>query len=349
MKKYRLILILLFFLLTPIFSEAKEYTFHFHQEFDVGKNPSLYLDNLSGKIIINSHLIDKIIVDAIKVVKAKNFEKAKKASEKTKIKTKKRGSDVIIHTKYPKYRLFRHERVRVNYHILVPEETEIDLKTTSADIDIERIKNNIDLSTTSGNIRVEDTSGDIFIKSTSGDISLWDIFGGIKIRGTSSDIELNDIEGDLKLDCTSGDVEIKNLKGDVEVSLTSGDLTLQRIDGDIDATSSSGDMEIFQKRGFLNLESISGNISVAIKRKVKTNISKGYKYSVGTVSGDVYFYIPEATDAKVKLETVSGKIHTNLPLVLEDFSRKHLSGKLGSGESKIHIFTTSGDIKLKEY
>lgn len=347
MKKYRLILILFFFLssifLTPVLAEAKEYTFHFHQEFDVGKNPSLYLDNLSGKIIINSHLIDKIIVDATKVVKAKNFEKAKKASERTKIKTKKRGSDVIIHTKYPKYRLFRHEKVRVDYHILVPEETEIDLKTTSADIDIERIKNNIDLSTTSGDIRVEDVSGDIFISSTSGDVSLWDIFGCIKIRGTSSDIELNDIEGDLKLDCTSGDVEIKNLKGDVEVSLTSGDLTLQRIDGDIDATSSSGDIEVFQKRGFLNLESISGNI------KVKTNISKGYKYSVGTVSGDVYFYIPEATDAKVKLETVSGKIHTNLPLVLEDFSRKHLSGKLGSGESKIHIFTTSGDIKLKEY
>ncbi len=346
MKEYRSVLILFFFLLSillnPISAKAKEYTFDFHQEFDVGKNPSIFLDNLSGKIIIKSHPKDKIVIDASKVIKAKNFERAKKASEKTKIKTKKRDSEVIIHTQYPKYRLFRHEKIRVDYRILVPEKTKIDLKTTSADIDIESIKQSINISTTSGDTRILDTFGDIFITSTSGDISLWDILGNIRIRGTSSDIDLNDIQGGLQIDCTSGDVKIENLKGRAEMSLTSGDIMLETIDGDIEAASSSGDMEIFQKNGFLNLESISGNV------KVKTKISKPNQYKVETVSGDVYFYVPEDSDAEVKLETFSGEIHSNLPLILEEFSRKYLWGRMGNGESEIRIFTKSGDINIKE-
>jgi len=322
---------------------GEEFSFNFHMEFDVGRDPSLFLENLSGMIIINSHQIDKIIVDGSKVVKAKNFEKAKKAAERTKIKTKKRDSEVIIHTQYPKHGFFRHEKVKVDYHILVPEKTRLSLKTTSADIDIEGIRGNLDISTTSGDIKIEDACADIVTSSTSGDLSLSDILGDIKIRGTSSDIELNDIEGDLRIDCTSGDVEIENLLGDSEISLTSGDIMLHGINGDIEATSSSGDMGIYQKRGLLDLESISGNI------EAKTNVLSDHQYEVETVSGDVYFYIQKDTDAKVKLETVSGNIHSNIPLTLESFSRKQLVGKLGRGDSRIHIFTTSGDISIKEH
>jgi len=347
LKKHSLVSILLFFALCiifhPISTEGKEFTIDFHREFDVVENPSLYVDNLSGEIRIKSHSKNKIIIKASKVVKAKNLERAEKVAEDTKIKTRKRDSEVIIRTQYPRFRLFQDEKVKVYYHILVPEKTKLDLKTTSANVDIEGIRENINVSTTSGDITIEEAFGEIVTSCTSGDVIFWDISGKIRIKGTSSDIELSKIEGDLRIECTSGDVEIDNLEGEAEISVTSGDITLQEIDGNIEATSASGDVDILQKKGSLDLESISGTI------KAKTKVTEDHRYSLETLSGDVYLYIQKDADAKVKLETSSGTIHSKVSLTLDSFSRKLLVGEMGNGESEINIFTTSGDITIKEY
>jgi len=347
MKKIGLLLkLIIFFIFIPVFSLAapyEEYSFEFHHEFSVGENPFLSLENTSGKVVIGSHSQNKIVIDGSKMVKAKNLKKAEELTNQIQIKIKKNESQISVYTQYPKFSLFKRGSGYVVYHILVPEKTRLNIKTTSADVEVFSIREKTAISTTSGDIKAEKLLGDINILTSSGDIFLADVKGNLDLYGTSSDMEIKNIEGRVKIDATSGNIEVEKVTGKVDISQTSGDLSLFEIWGDIEASSSSGNVNIFQKQGGLDIKTISGDI------EIKTQISPESEYSMESTSGDIGFEIPRASNGELKIETVSGDINSKIPMILHTASRRFLSGILGQDGSKISLTTISGDINLKEY
>jgi DUF4097 and DUF4098 domain-containing protein YvlB len=319
-----LVFILLFFFISGT-TAAKKFTFDLHREMPVGKNPTLFLSNISGKVIIKSHPQEKITIDALKVVKTHDLEKAEELAEKIKIEIKKDGEEVSIRTEYPRSRLLRSFSAWVNYEISVPPATELNIKTTSADVEVEEIEQKIRISTVSGDLEAQTIRGIVDFSSVSGDVLLQDTQGDLFLEGTSSDLELRRINGNVRIDCVSGDLELSGIEGDIEVS------------------TSSGDIEVDQKQGELDLTTISGDV------EVRTRISPEGEYNVATTSGDIIFYLPEDSDADLECETRSGSIHTRVALDVLSTSRDFLRGKLGSGGPRIDLSTTSGDIKVRGY
>jgi len=317
-------LVLAFFLFCGT-TVAREFTFEFHREIPVGENPTLFLSNVSGKVTIRSHSLEKVIVDALKVVKTESSEKAEEVAEKLKIEIEKDGEEVSIRTEYPKGRLLRKVSAWVNYQISVPSDTRLNVKTTSADVQIEGIAEKVRVSTVSGDLQAENVSGVVDFSSVSGDVFLTDIQADLVLEGTSSDIELEQVKGQIRIGCVSGDVGLSGTEGDVEISTTSGDI------------------EVDQSQGRLDLYSISGDV------QVKTRIKPEFEYSIETTSGDILLYLPEDSDATLECETQSGSIRAQIPLNLLSTSRNLLRGELGSGGVRINLSSVSGDIKVRGY
>ena len=338
--------LILFFFLLPIFGLAapyEEFSFDFHYEFPVSENPFLSLENTSGRVVIQSHSQDKIILDGSKLVKAKNLKKAEELANQIQIKTKKNQSQISVYTQYPKFSLFKRGSASVVYRIWVPEKTRLNIKTTSADVEVFSIHEKITVSTTSGDVKAEQNLGDLDVTTASGDIFLNDVQGNLDLYGTSSDMEIKNIEGKLKINATSGNIEVEKATGRIDISQTSGEVSLFEVCGDIKAFSSSGNMKIFQKEGGLYLKTVSGDI------EVKTQIASESEFSLESTSGDIDLEIPRVADGELTIETVSGEINCKIPLILHTASRRFLSGTLGQSGAKISLTTTSGDINIREY
>jgi DUF4097 and DUF4098 domain-containing protein YvlB len=344
-------LILLFF---STFLQAKEFNFPLQKEFTLEEPLSLELDDPRGEIILESHNLNKIIIQTTKIVEAKDSKEAEELAQKIRVDIEKAGALVSIKTKYQRTdrggfweRLFTGKKSvegYVSYHIFVPKDIrEADISVTSGEIRAFYLKGKLNLSATSGDIELAGVEGEILSSATSGNIQVRDLKGKISLEGTSSDMQVKNLEGDLSIDCTSGTVNIEEFKGSIKSSQTSGDLEGRGLKGDISVTTTSGDVSIEQTEGGLDLNSTSGNI------EAKTLLSDSKNYYLKTTSGEVYLSISKGAQADLKLETTSGEISLNLPMVLKTASRYLLSGKLGSGGAKIEIETVSGDINIEEY
>lgn len=207
-------------------------------------------------------------------------------------------------------------------------EGELNLASTSGDIDTynQNIKaKKINAASTSGGIRlsvleteevnVSTTSGDIWIEKADAPVSCASTSGEITIRGGA---------GERMMSSTSGDIRVDGLSGRISVSTTSGETNIRGERGCGNIGSTSGEV-------FFSLAELSGDISI------------------NTSSGEVTLELPKEASLEFKADTSSGEIDTFFDEFLS-FSKKgnHATGTVGSGERKIDIDTTSGDVRVTE-
>jgi DUF4097 and DUF4098 domain-containing protein YvlB len=67
-----------------------------------------------------------------------------------------------------------------------------------------------------------------------------------------------------------------------------------------------------------------------------------------SVNGDIKLELPEDLNSYVSISTVSGKISTEYPLIVNTgrFSPRHLDGTIGSGGRSLSLRTVNGNIEL---
>ncbi|MCF6193755.1 MAG: DUF4097 domain-containing protein, partial [Kangiellaceae bacterium] len=83
------------------------------------------------------------------------------------------------------------------------------------------------------------------------------------------------------------------------------------------------------------------------KVSVNTELFSERDYTVETLSGSITFSIPDNAGAKVLLSTLSGDIDTkNLPMEVDSFSRREITGLVGAGGASVSLKSDSGDIRL---
>jgi DUF4097 and DUF4098 domain-containing protein YvlB len=346
-----LTLLLCISFLSTVYARAEEFSFELEKVFEVGKTENLIkLSNSSGEITIESYNQDKIIVHATKVVRAKDQKEANEIAERIGIDINKTDSTITIETEYPKIkpkgfwsnflRFDWGDRAWVDYHILVPTKTKLDIRSASADVNVRGIENQVNVWVASGDVLLENIIGDVNANSASGNLEVYGAQGRINLKGASSDIKIRRTKGSMNLTTASGDIYGEKIEGNLSISQASGDLELYEINGDITAKGASGDKKIEQKQGSLNLNSSSGDI------EAKTDILPNKEYFMESASGDVKLYIPSQSKADIELRTASGNIDCKIPMELRIASAKKIEGKANQGGSQIQIETTSGDIFL---
>jgi hypothetical protein len=125
----------------------------------------------------------------------------------------------------------------------------------------------------------------------------------------------------LRAATVNGSIDANGLQSDTEATTVNGSVTV--------ATSGSA-----------RATTVNGAIQAAMGR-----LPNGGKFS--TVNGEVTLQLPAATNANVRVSTVSGDIRSDFPLQIDsEPGPKHASGVIGAGGQALDINTVNGGVTL---
>lgn len=303
MLRLKTISVLIAFLLIsaiPLF--AAEYSFEYQKIVDITEPLSIKLNMFQGKVTVTGNQSDKVIIEAVKIIRASNRDEAEEVADHIEIKVSPDNNQINIETNYLKMinrsssfwnKLFgtsgSEAYGRVDYVISVPPRTSLD------------------------------------------------------ITGMEADIDVSSVEGNVSVQNSSGQFHGEYIYGKVTVSQPVGVINLDWIEGDIRVKSNSSRIRIKQLKGAIDLVSYSGEVHI------ETDLNSPHDYFVETTSGSVIFSVPNSAAGKLKIETETGKIATEVPVVVQSVSRKKIVGTFGDGGPTINITSTTGDVDVNQF
>lgn len=194
-----------------------------------------------------------------------------------------------------------------------------------------------------GVIEARNVRGDLYLDTGSGEIRTGGTTGELNLDTGSGSVWVDGADGDLSIDTGSGGVDVRSIRGP-ELSIDTGSGSV-RVDGvesrEISIDTGSGDVilrgavtdrvEIDTGSGEVTVETVAGSASIG----------------VDTGSGDVTLLLPGDYAGRVRLETSSGRLRTDLPITLIRSSDDEIEGRIGEGGSaSIEAETGSGDISI---
>ncbi|GAC12672.1 DUF4097 family beta strand repeat-containing protein [Aliiglaciecola lipolytica] len=213
-----------------------------NQTIDVTSGGDLYLRTDVGRLIIDTHSRDQVILEVeIKGDDADKFEVTQDTS----------GNKVTILGKMESNKRWGWNRdIKAEFRLTVPEEFNLELHTSGGSIEIEDLKGNVDAHTSGGHIDVGNITGDVELKTSGGSI------------------ETKEIHGELDAHTSGGSIRVtmtKQPSKDAELSTSGGSITaylLDDIEIDIDASTSGGRVRSeFDVDGKIKKQSIRGQIN----------------------------------------------------------------------------------------
>jgi len=244
---------------------AEDYTFK-HQEILSAEEPvNLKLSLVNGSAIITGTPDDRIIVNAVKKVKAANPEDAQRVAGHIEIRADRTEDGIEVNTNYltmteasPSFweKLFGSGDQgygAVDYVITVPTRTSVTVAVRRGDIT---------LSSVEGTSTIHSESG-----LTKGEY----LFGPVTVVQTAGQIDLQYVEGDIRVRSSTGRASIRQLQGALDVSTESGNVNIQ--------TELSSPKDYFVETG-------SGKITFSIPEE-----SSGVLH-VETTAGEVEMEVP---------------------------------------------------------
>ena len=211
----------------------------------------------------------------------------------------------------------------ISYTIEVPQETEISVKVASGSLEIKNARGPVDVGAASGDVRVENVDRTVQIKSASGSIHVQNLGDDARLTSASGSVEVNTVKGDLRVHALSGSIIIKSPGGRVEAETASGSVQVLGANNDVKASSASGGLT------------------------VQGNPSGNSYWHLRTASGSVDVSVPRDAGFHLSAEAMSGRIRTDLPIVIEDQDKHSLRARIGNPGGRVEIRTASGGIHVQ--
>jgi DUF4097 and DUF4098 domain-containing protein YvlB len=256
---------------------------------------SVFVSNISGEIIITGWNRDEVEVTG---TLGKNVERLDFTRE---------GDLTVIEVIYPKDGR-NSEGSNITVH--VPEGSQLEVKSVSADVAVSGVTGRQRLRSVSGDVTTEVFAADVEADSVSGNV----IVGG------------RDEMSHASLTTVSGRIETRAVSGELEASTVSG-----RIDA-------RGRM-----LGWARLKTTSGRITL------DGGLADGGRFDIGTTSGDVELTLDNDKNLDVDAQTFSGDLD-NCFGVDSSKARyspeRSLRIETGEASRTVRIRAMSGDIEI---
>lgn len=230
--------------------------------------------------------------------------------------------------------------------IRLPAGKEVEVRTTSADIEVAGVSGTVLGQSTSGDVRVSGQPSRVTGLSTSGDVEVEATTSRVQARSTSGDVRVSgSVRESVDVESTSGDVEVSAGTPEVRAKSVSGDVFLRGASGRVSASTVSGDTEIADSRiQFGSFETVSGNLRFA------GEVQRGGAFNLQSHSGDVELLLPGGSAAEFEVKTFSGDISNDFGPAAQRTSRyapgQELRFTAGAGGALVKVTTFSGNVRL---
>ena len=203
---------------------------------------------------------------------------------------------------------------RLDVTITIPTDSDVVLRTGSADITVDGTVGTSQVRSGSGDVQVEAFGRPSVVETGSGDIRIDDARAELRIKSGSGNVNIGAAGAAVAVSTGSGDVEIGTSSGPTVVKTGSGDLKVVDALSDVSLTTGSGDLVVRSAQ--------RGRIT-----------AKG-------ASGDIRLGIPAGVPVWTDISTVSGAIHSNLTGAGQP--------QAGADHVEVRAKTVSGDVVLTE-
>jgi hypothetical protein len=281
------------------------------KSFNVGKNGSLLLHNISGDVVITAGGGSEIRVEAIKKAKGRSPEEARQQLENVVLSMQEAGGGRVDIRVEPRG---RDSRGWIDFNVTVPYEASAEVHSVSGDISVTGVK---------GEVRAETVSGDV--KGSS-------LMRLAAAKSVSGDVILNSVESDgtVVLSSVSGDVTANSLKSRaLEVSAVSGDTILSQCQTErAQVNTVNGDITYngrLSKAGRYEMKTHSGDI-------ILNHQGSAFEVAASTFSGDIKF--DQALPGTAKATTN------------QYGPGRSVRASMGGGGAYLELTTFSGDIMV---
>lgn len=174
----------------------------------------------------------------------------------------------------------------------VPDDTDVDVKSASADVALAGRLGAIRVRTASGDVRAGDAAR-FDANSASGVVSVGSVASVASCTTASGDVDIRSVSGRLTVSTASGDVRVASATDDVQIGTASGDVRVDRYDG-----------------SSLAVKAISGDVTIGLPAGIRV------EPDFATLSGRTTLPTPVASPTlvgdrrvvHVRLKTISGNI-----------------------------------------
>lgn len=285
--------------------QGPEQTERFAETYKIPADGSLDLSQVSGDVRITVGRPNEIRVEAIKRVRFRDVDEAKRMLAALRVDVNQSGGRVEVRTVYPRM-TGRNFSASVDYTIAVPPTAAVSLKTISGDLSVNGVRGEVRAETVSGNVEVIATPNLVLAKAVSGDVHARDI--GAPVSLTLGTISGTIVATALKVRA----LDAGTVSGNLQLSgLQVERLTAKTVSGDIDFDG---------------------------------GLARGGRYEFNAHSGGIRLGLTNTTGFELDASTFSGSIRSDFPVTLRSTSRDdEPRGRRNVGMSNRAIRGTFGD------
>ena len=151
-------------------------------------------------------------------------------------------------------------------------------------------------------------------------------------------------QADLELVTHNGPVRITDIEGEINAVTHNGKVTAETVTGTTQLRTHNGAVLCSDISGNTELNSHNGSVKAYYAESAPSVCD----ISMTTHNGGIELATPPDFSASVEASTHNGSIRTDLPImVIGKVSKSKLTGKIGTGEGKLHLETHNGSISIK--
>jgi len=211
----------------------------------------------------------------------------------------------------------------VNWLIVVPKSTNLDLVTLAGSITVADSDGNVVLRTTGGSVAAGQIKGNAAIITQGGSIKSGNIGGNAELRSQGGSLEVGDVAGNAEFQTGVGPIRAGSITGRVAADTAGGTIVIKEAHGEVKATTKAGDISIGDAAR-INATTAGGNI---VSRRVRG------PFQGHTESGDIRV---DSAAAWVEASTGFGNIVVRLAPENPD-GDLHVNLQSGVGDVTIYL------------
>jgi DUF4097 and DUF4098 domain-containing protein YvlB len=318
----------------------------------VGPGATIDIQNPRGDVSVTAGDTQNVEVQSHQVAFAGSDDEARKIFEAETTHINVSGNSVLIKSD-------GHNRGRVNLSVTVPKSAKVSISAGRGDVAVSGIGAGLDMSAAHGDVHLNSITGAVqaHLSNSRHDFVAQQVDGDLVADGNCNDLTVSEIKGRFSINGEIfGQVHVENVRGPVSVHTTVTDVQIASLAGDLSfdreslrVNESKGTVRVVTHSKDIDLNQIYGD-SYVENRDGRVSIEPAGVFNVEAKNnkGDVELTLPPVASAYVNGRTHNGDIVTEYALNISGEEDKTVSGRIGSGQAKIDLSSSNGDLRIKK-
>ncbi|OVE78888.1 hypothetical protein BVY01_04190 [bacterium I07] len=254
------------------------------KSFRVKRDGWLHLETDIGTIEVTAAGSNEVTIEVRFESKRGNKKRVKEFLDDFDVIFKQDGTDVRVNAEYKQDRWRFWDRfgkyVRVEFIVSVPEEYNVDLKTSGGSITVDDLEGEVESRTSGGSLTFGNIKGPVNGRTSGGSISLEGCDGIVQVKTSGGGIKIGKVKGEIDAHTSGGSIHVEEVMGSINAGTSGGSVTAnitKQPDHDCRLTTSGGSVKVYLSdnvRLNLNARTSGGRVVTDIPVTVKGEISK---------------------------------------------------------------------------